>query len=67
MRQSLNVAPDLRRRISSARQIIAFRNILIHGYASIANDVVWDVLQDDLPMLYHEIEELLRESAASSD
>jgi uncharacterized protein with HEPN domain len=32
-------------------QIIAFRNVLIHGYASINHQIVWDAIRDDLPRL----------------
>jgi len=35
------VSPQLEERISHTRQIIAFRNILVHGYADVANDIVW--------------------------
>jgi uncharacterized protein with HEPN domain len=37
--------------IPDFRRIIAFRNILIHGYATIRNDTVWGVVQTDLPVL----------------
>jgi predicted nucleotidyltransferase len=33
--------PALARRIPDIRQIIAFRNVLIHGYATIEHDRVW--------------------------
>jgi hypothetical protein len=29
-------------------QVIAFRNVLIHGYASINHQIVWDAIRDDL-------------------
>jgi len=46
--------------IPDFRRIIAFRNILIHGYATIRNDTVWGVVQTDLPVLSSHIKELLR-------
>ncbi|MFH1085467.1 MAG: HepT-like ribonuclease domain-containing protein [Chloroflexota bacterium] len=61
LRQALAIAPDLRTHITAAHSIIAFRNILVHGYADVSNDVVWAVLQDDLPGLYREVAELLRQ------
>jgi len=49
-------------RISEHRRIIAFRNILIHGYADVDDRVVWDVVQGKLPVLRREIETLLGEN-----
>jgi len=51
-------APEVGDRIPNHRRIIAFRNILIHGYDSVDDDVVWDVVQRDLPTL---VENLLTE------
>ena len=33
------------------RQIIAMRNVMIHGYDVVLNDVLWDVATDDVPEL----------------
>ncbi len=48
-------------RISEHRRIIAFRNILIHGYADVDDRLVWDVVQRKLPALGREVEVLLTE------
>lgn len=48
------------RSISGHGQIIAFRNILIHGYDLLDHDVVWQVIQRDIPVLLTEVEALLR-------
>jgi len=37
------------------RQIISMRNRLIHGYASVDRDVLWDVVRNDLPLLIAEL------------
>jgi uncharacterized protein with HEPN domain len=50
--------------LSGQRQIISFRNILIHGYDIVDHDVVWDVVQNDLPVLKAEVEKLLPGSSA---
>ncbi|MGH9796330.1 MAG: HepT-like ribonuclease domain-containing protein, partial [Candidatus Acidiferrales bacterium] len=48
-------------RISQHRRIIAFRNILIHGYANVDDRLVWDVVETKLPILRREVETLLSE------
>jgi uncharacterized protein with HEPN domain len=45
--------------IESDRQIIAFRNRLVHAYDSIDNSIVWVILKRHLPKLKIEIEEIL--------
>jgi uncharacterized protein with HEPN domain len=45
--------------ITGHRQIIAFRNILIHGYDQLDHSVVWQVIQRDLPQLLTEVTTLL--------
>ena len=49
-------------RISHHERIIAFRNILIHGYADVDDRLVWDVLEQNLPTLTNEVEALLTEA-----
>ncbi len=48
-------------RITEHRRIVAFRNILIHGYADVDDRLVWDVVKTKLPVLRREIEALLNE------
>ena len=48
-------------RISNYQRIIAFRNVLIHGYAHVDDRLVWDVVETNLPTLAREIEVLLEE------
>ena len=53
--------PEIVVRIRDHQRIIAFRNILIHGYADVDDRVVWDVLQTKLPTLLREVEALLEQ------
>ncbi len=46
-------------KIPDYQKIIAFRNILIHGYATIANDIVWGVIESDLSPLTKAVTTLL--------
>ena len=48
-------------RIPDARQIVAFRNQLIHGYASVNVGTVWNVVQTALPELLSQTSILLAE------
>lgn len=60
LKKMLFVSPDLTSSISDTKRIIAFRNKLIHGYADISHEVVWGVLESNLPGLRQEIELLLQ-------
>lgn len=42
-------------------KIIGMRNILVHDYFHIDIDVVWSVVENDLPVLYDQVKQLLRE------
>ncbi len=57
--------PEIVEEISEHKKIIAFRNILIHGYAKVDNKVVWDVLKNKLPVLRNEVRELLKKQPHS--
>lgn len=59
LNQMLRLEPDLEHQIPDARQIIDFRNILVHGYYAIEHETVWGILQKDLPVLTQQIQELL--------
>jgi uncharacterized protein with HEPN domain len=50
--------PDTAARISDYRRIIGFRNVLAHGYDVISDDIVWDIVQNRLPELRYELEEI---------
>ncbi|HKI86877.1 MAG TPA: HepT-like ribonuclease domain-containing protein [Thermoanaerobaculia bacterium] len=60
--QLLKLEPSLSSRISEYQRIIAFRNILIHGYADVDDQVVWGVIESKLPVLVREIEALVAEA-----
>ena len=53
--------PPVAQRITDTPRIIAFRNVLIHGYSEIDDGVVWDVINTNLPILREEVEALLRQ------
>ena len=52
---------DTARSIPDRKRIIAFRNILVHGYDVVDDGVVWDVVRGSLPALLEHVRELLGE------
>jgi len=54
-------APEVAERIPEYKRIIAFRNILIHGYAEVDSDLVWGVIERNLPELQEAVARLLNE------
>jgi uncharacterized protein with HEPN domain len=54
-------APDVAARIPELARIVAFRNILIHGYATVDDRLVWGIVEGDLARLRQTLEQLLVE------
>ena len=42
------------------RDIVSFRNILVHGYDTIDDRIVWGIVEEELESLLADIETLLR-------
>ncbi|ORT96163.1 hypothetical protein UK99_10240, partial [Frankia casuarinae] len=61
LNQLSKVAPDLAAAIPELPRIVAFRNILIHGYATVDDALVWQVLQEKLPELEQVVRRMLAE------
>ncbi len=51
--------PSIAETISHLDDIIAFRNVLVHGYDIVNDDEVWPIVQRDLPVLNRELRELV--------
>ncbi|HUD86486.1 MAG TPA: HepT-like ribonuclease domain-containing protein, partial [Xanthobacteraceae bacterium] len=51
LRQLARLDAALAAKVPDLREIVAFRNILIHGYAVIDRARVWQAVQADLPKL----------------
>ena len=66
LNQAFQNNPSLAESISNSSRIISFRNRLIHGYATIADEVVWGVLETNLPVLTREVRNLLEKAGDSS-
>lgn len=48
-------------------EIVGLRNHLVHGYDHVDLDILWNIVQTDLPPLVQCLEEILTEWASSSD
>lgn len=61
--QLARLDPAVTERLTEYRRIIAFRNILIHSYATIDDRIVWGMIEGKLPQLRMEVEALLGSDA----
>ena len=43
------------------RDVIAFRNILVHAYFSVELDIVWETIQQDVPILRDQVTRILEQ------
>jgi len=59
--------PDTAHRVGEVSRIVAFRNILAHGYDIIDHEIVWYVIQSELPVLLANVRRLLREADEATD
>lgn len=47
--------------LTSWRDIIRMRHILVHGYYQIEASIVWESIESDLPLLHCQIEQYIEE------
>jgi uncharacterized protein with HEPN domain len=59
MNRLLKIHPNIT--ITSATKIVDQRNLIIHAYDSINNEIIWNVVVKHLPRLKTEVEQLLSE------
>ena len=57
MNRLLKIQPNVA--ITSATKIVDQRNLIIHAYDSINNEIIWSVVVNHLPLLKSEVEQLL--------
>jgi uncharacterized protein with HEPN domain len=60
-------APDAIEHIRHHRDIISFRNILVHGYDSIDDRIVWGVVEEDIDQLIQDVEAIHKENRDRAD
>ena len=59
LNQLRQIDPETARVIPELDRVIGFRNVLVHGYASLDNRVVWGVIETNLSTLLTSLENLL--------
>ena len=57
--QLAKVDQQLAAQITDHQKIVSFRNVLIHGYADVDDELVWDIVETRLPVLREEIGRLI--------
>lgn len=58
--------PDTATQITELPRIVAFRNALIHGYATVDDKLVWGVVESKLPELQQTMRRLQQDSGSES-
>jgi uncharacterized protein with HEPN domain len=56
IKKILELEPTIQ--ISSARKIIGLRNIISHAYDSSEPEIIWGIIQRDIPILQTEINQI---------
>lgn len=57
--------PAIGEQVPAHRDIINFRNILVHGYDRIEDEVVWGIIRKYLPELYQSVNRLMSDAPQS--
>ena len=47
-------------KIANAQRIVGFRNVLVHGYESVSDRLVWGIIEENLAELRSTCQELLK-------
>jgi uncharacterized protein with HEPN domain len=59
MSQLARLDPAAASRVTNYRDVIGFRNVLVHGYAEVDHQLVWNIVQVELPILKADVATLL--------
>lgn len=53
IRKIMEIDPEIK--ITSAKNIIGLRNIISHAYDSVEPEMIWGIIQNNIPVLANEI------------
>jgi len=62
-----SVDPQLANRIAGLRQIVNFRNVIVHEYDELEQPQVWEIIKDFLPQLRDETRKLYESERDSTE
>lgn len=60
LRRAAAIDREIERMIGEFRSIIDFRNIVVHGYDVLKEEVVWDIAHDRVPVLLAQLNIIMR-------
>lgn len=58
IRNIININPDIQ--ITASKNIVGLRNIISHAYDSVETEMLWGIIQKNIPLLAEEIRNLRR-------
>lgn len=61
LQQAKRFFPEAIDRINDSQQVIALRNRLIHGYSTVSDSLIWEILLKDVPLLLRQTQALFEE------
>ena len=61
LNQLLRLHPELRGKIREEKNVVAFRNRVIHGHFAVDELLVWSAIKSDLPTLMSDVAGMLGE------
>ena len=53
--------PDVAKHLTNFDQIVSMRHILVHAYDQINAEIMWQTIEQDIPKLIDECEQLIRQ------
>ena len=67
MRSGLARQEEIEEQIPAIPRIVALRNRVIHGYDTVDDEIVRDIVQNNIPTLKGKLQDLLNEGGVETD